>query len=319
MNYKADDPTNIPATYAITSDPNLTSQNSATVSVMDIPNPTLSIEYPGSAITEGETAMFTVKASENPLRNLTINYTPENDSPGDFLKVETSDPTLNLGASGDMRRFEIAKAMWIETTVNSVTTWNAQISIPTDNDDDDELQGTITVTLNDPATSVPNDYTVSTVPSEQSATVTINDNDAPEISIAEPAPSTQIVAGDDIELTLTASQQPAADLQIRFKPTETNTNFLNPNSVTESDGTTVRPGGASGVVRTSEALEFTIVGSGPMYSATLKIATQDNSATSDTTGSILVELQNDDPAGSTYTITSDPTKSNQNDCHRVGN
>ena len=78
---------------------------------------------------------------KNPLRDLTINYTPANDSPGDFLKVDTSDPTLNLGASGDMRRFEITEAMWIETTANSVTTWNAQIAIPTDDDDDDETSG----------------------------------------------------------------------------------------------------------------------------------------------------------------------------------
>ena len=202
--------------------------------------------------------------------------------------------------------------MWTETTANSVTTWNAQISVPTDDDNDDELQGTITVTLNDPDTSVPNDYTVSSVPSEQNATVTVNDNDAPEISIDEPAPGTQILAGNDIEFTVIASQEPAADLQIRFTPTETDTTYLNTNSITESDNT-VRPGGTSGTIRTSRALEFTIVGSGPTYSATLKIATKDNTTPNFTSGSITVRLQADDPANSTYTITTVPGMTNQND------
>ena len=66
LNYKLMIPRMLPATYVISSVPN-SAQNSAMVQVMDIPNPTLSIEYTGSAITEGEEAMFTVKASEKPI------------------------------------------------------------------------------------------------------------------------------------------------------------------------------------------------------------------------------------------------------------
>ena len=252
--------------------------------------------------------MFTITADQDPLRNLVINYTPVNVSPSDFLKVDTTH-SPPLSESGTLRNVTILSTMWTEDDDNGDSIWTAEFGIPTVDDNIDENQGSISVTLSDPDSSVPNDYTVSTTSGESSAEVVINDNDAPEISIIEP--TSQSLAKDDIELILVASIEPANDLQIRFRPTETDTNFLDPTGGTTPDGNS-RPGGTSGTIRTSEALEFT-GGSGRPYTTILKIATQRNSNTSDSSGTILVELQDDNSAMTTYTITTDSTKLEQND------
>ena len=84
---------------------NIESEYKASVSVIKVPNPTLSIRYNGTlstAITEGDNPMFTIVASEDPKRPLNVNYTPD-DGTDDFIKA---DPDNNIPAAGTMRTAE---------------------------------------------------------------------------------------------------------------------------------------------------------------------------------------------------------------------
>ena len=274
------------------------------VSIIQVPHPFLTIFYNGTTITEGETATFTINASKEPKRDLSINYTPENNTGGDYLKVDSED----LKSSGIMRTVTIANNMFTPEPTLNPTLWTAEITIPTRiANNKDENHGSITVTLNDSPTNNP--YIINNTSDDNHAEVKVNDFDAPEVTISNAA---ETFAGNEIMFTLTASIEPLNDLEIQFIPTEATdpatgsvTNFLNPNDpVSETTK-------ESGVSRTSAELEFTRTGEGQPYTAILKLPTQlDPNADS---GTILVELQNDSAnTPPTYTITSDPSKIAQN-------
>ena len=86
-----------------------------------------------------------------------------------------------LPISGEMRTAE--NLMFASFDDNGTMKWKADLEVQTDNDTVDEDHGKITVTLNDPDSDEPEAYTVSTMPGENSAEVTVNDNEVPEIDI----------------------------------------------------------------------------------------------------------------------------------------
>ena len=274
------------------------------VTIIQVPHPLLTIFYNGTAITEGETATFTINASKEPKRDLSINYTPENNTEGNYLKVDLED----LKSSGVMRTVTIANNMFTPEPTLNPTLWTAEITIPTRAVNGiDENHGSITVTLNNSPTNNP--YIIDNSSDDNLAEVDVHDFDAPEIAISN---AVETFAGNEIMFTLTASIEPLNDLEIQFIPTEaispaTNsvTNFLNPNDpVSEMIK-------ESSVLRTSARLEFTRTGEDQPYTAILKLPTQvDQNAES---GTISVELQQDSVnVPPTYTLTSNPNMIAQN-------
>ena len=281
-------------------------ERSATVSVIQVPHPLITISD-AITVNEGADAIFTISADADPKRDLTINYTPSNVGEGDFLKVDSSTDPHPLPASGMMRSVDIPYNMFIPMPDPNPTEWVATISIPTRMPNDkDESHGAISVTLNDAPTDNP--YRIDAASDDNSAMVTVNDADAPEISITN---ADETLAGDEIMFTLTASIEPLNNLEIRFTPTEANapstttpTNFLDPTDPVSNSQK------MSGEIRTSAELDFS--GDSAPYTAVLKISTRDDPNA--VMSSISVVLQPDDPAYTipTYTITTDNNKIAQN-------
>ena len=300
----ADDSTNVPTKYQISSTD--TTKNDATVMVINKPSPTLSIEPKDTSVNEGQQATFIVFADADPLRALNINFTPMDNSGGDFLKVDTS---MGLLASGTIRTATNQMFKRVQSPPSPDEMWSTEITIPTrDPDEVDEEHGSISITLNNAPTDNP--YTLNPDPTKNTASVAVNDTDAPEISIAKAA---ETLAGNAIMFTLTASIEPLDDLEIRYIPTEANapststpTNFLDPNDPVSNSQK------ISGEVRSSAELEFTQMGGSQRYTAILSIPTRDDPNAE--SGSIMVELQADDPTNTiaTYTITNESAKIAQN-------
>ena len=239
--------------------------------------PTLSITAVNDTINEGESAQFTVTSSINPGSSpIGVKVTPKNTS-GNF--IDASD-----GASG-MTRTEMLE-FTASQDQNNNTIYTDTFNVDTSAVDGDSPNGTITVEL-DPVSNLAAEINYSVDTTSDSATVTIKDVDVPIITI-ENAPS--IVASQMAEFPLTASIQPHEGLTIRYLPTETGSNFLDPS------------GGTSGTEgATSTPVMFTEQGDGS-GKGTLSIPTR-----IDTTASIanlIVELKADstNAADPTYNI-----------------
>ncbi len=138
----------------------------------------------GSGIAEGGEAAFTITATPAPAssRSLWVLVTQD----GDFGTM-TSPRYVTIPTSG------------------SVT-----FTVPTDDDQVDEADGWIRVAIN-PGHS----YTVSSTAGE--ATVTVADNDVPEVSIAA---GSDITEGSNASFTLTASPAPSTDLDVTVSVTQ---------------------------------------------------------------------------------------------------
>ena len=131
--------------------------------------PVVSIERVSSPVTEGTEAKFTVSASPSPASSLTVKYTVT-DAPGaDFVSTtnQGSGKTITLGTSG-----------------------MATITVATQADSNDEPDGPVTVTVNS--------GTGYTVGNTNTATVTVNDDDAPSTpGITDGGTSTPPPTDDD--------------------------------------------------------------------------------------------------------------------------
>ena len=161
------------------------SQGAATVSVADDDTtapvvPVISISA-GGGVTEGGDAVFTVTASPAPAADLDVSVT--------------------VSQSGDYGASTGQQVVTIPTT-GSVT-----LTIGTANDDADEADGSVTATLDTPAADA--GYTVSAT--QGAATVSVSDDDVPEISISAGGSVTE---GGDASFTITANPTPAADLSV---------------------------------------------------------------------------------------------------------
>ncbi|MDE2683622.1 MAG: hypothetical protein OXI54_05675, partial [Chloroflexota bacterium] len=171
-----------------------TTQSSATVSVADNDDPPATPEIsvsPGSGVTEGGDASFTVTASPAPAAPLTVNVTVTQD--GDF-GVTTGTQTVSIPTGG-----------------------SATLTVSTTDDDADEPDGSVSVTVD-----AGDGYTVSTT--QSSATVSVADNDDPPpqelpvVSIADAS----VVEGEHGDLSLmefrvTLSEASNADVTIYFE------------------------------------------------------------------------------------------------------
>ncbi len=163
------------------------SQGAATVSVADDDDPPTLLTTPevsvsaGSGITEGGDASFTVTASPAPASNLDVSVT-----------------VSQIGDYG---------ATTGQQTVTIPTTGSATLTVGTTNDGADEADGSVTATLDTPAANA--GYTVSA--SQGAATVSVADDDVPEVSISA---GNGVTEGGDASFTITASPAPAASLDV---------------------------------------------------------------------------------------------------------
>ncbi len=163
------------------------SQGAATVSVADNDDPLLIPPPPttpevsisaGGGVTEGGDASFTVTASPAPASNLDVSVTVSQS--GDY------------GAATGQR------------TVTIPTTGSVTLTVGTTDDGADEADGSVTATVNSGS-----DYTVSAT--QGAATVSVADDDVPEVSISA---GNGVTEGGDASFTVTASPAPAADLDV---------------------------------------------------------------------------------------------------------
>ncbi len=166
------------------------SPSSQTVAVADDDatpaTPILSLS-PGTAITEGGAAGFTVTADPAPASDLTIAYSV----------TETGD---HLAAPGTGSR----------TATLTAGTASIDLSVATVDDAADEADGSVSVTL-----GTGTGYAVAT--GKGSAAVAVRDNDEPVVSIAA---GSGVTEGSPASFTFTASPAPAADITVSVAITQ---------------------------------------------------------------------------------------------------
>ena len=160
------------------------SDNDGTTQQPD-PDPAAAIAAVTSPITEGGDAVFTVTLNPAPSANVDVNY--------------------DITTSGS---FGVAAATGQTVTVNAGAT-TATITLATTGDSADEVNGSITVTL-----VTGTDYTLGAA---DSATVTVNDDDPPEVSVA--AVSSPITEGHAAQFRITLSSDPPGDTSVNFSIT----------------------------------------------------------------------------------------------------
>ena len=162
-----------------------TSVHTATITDNDDPpaDPVLTIAG-GSAVTEGTAASFTVSATPNVSGPVTLGYTVA--QTGDFV------------AAGD-----------IGTTSVSFTGGTGTITIATVGDSADEANGSVTVTLNDGP-----GYTLG---GAKTATVTVNDDDVPELTITA---GSAVTEGTAASFTVSASPNAASEITVKYTVTQ---------------------------------------------------------------------------------------------------
>ena len=149
--------------------------------------PVVSIAADGD-VTEGTAASFTISADPAPTADLTVSVT-----------VADSAAFASSGGTG-------AKSVTI-----AANTTSAALTVATDDDSNDENDGSLTATLSDPVAGA--GYTVSLTAA--SASVAVADNDVggtPEISIAADGSATE--EGVDASFTISADPAPTANLDV---------------------------------------------------------------------------------------------------------
>ncbi len=138
----------------------------------------------GAAVTEGNAASFTVTASSAPTANLTVNLSVADVTGSDFVAAAN----------------EGNKSVVITAGQNTAT-----YTVDTVDDGVNEASGAVTVTVKDGT-----GYSVGT---PSSAGVTVNDDDAPELTITGGA---GVAEGGTASYTITATVAPAADLTVNL-------------------------------------------------------------------------------------------------------
>ncbi len=236
-------------------------QSSASVSVADNDDPPpvtpeVSVTA-GAGITEGGDVSFTVTANPAPSAPLSVTLTVT--QVGDF-GVSTGSRSVTVPISG-----------------------TATVTVSTSDDTTDELDGSVTVTVNGGS-----GYTVSSF--EGSASVSVADNDVPppvtpEISVTAGAGITE---GGDVSFTVTANPAPSAPLSVTLTVTQVGDFGVS----TGSRSVTVPISGtATATVATSDDSTDE-----PDGSVTVTVNGRAGYTVSATQGSVTVEVaDNDDP------------------------
>ena len=190
-----------PLTYTLANNEDI----SATVKVSDndASIPTLSIVSPTNP--QAETANFVefaVIADVNPGRPLSVRYTPTNIDFDNFLATTSGEAIITEPA--------------IEFSDDGGSIFTGTIRVAIDDDSVSESTGMISVTLNDD-TADPITYNVATG-NQVSATATILDNDAPEITIAGGEPVSESVSTGQAVFTVSSKVQPISPITVYFIP-----------------------------------------------------------------------------------------------------
>ena len=157
------------------------SPSSASVAVNDNdgpPVPVVSISG-SSAITEGDTATFSLNATPKPASSITVKINVQS---GSFAQSGQQSVTIGTAGTGSL-------------TVRTV------------NDSTDEPNGSITATLVS--------GTGYSVGSPSSASVTVNDNDNPQVPVVSISGSSAITEGDTATFSLSANPKPASSITVR--------------------------------------------------------------------------------------------------------
>ena len=144
----------------------------------------------GSAVTEGGDAVFTISANPAPASALTVTLTVADDANSDFLaQADEGEKTVTI-AGGET---------------------SATLTVPTQDDSQDEADGSVTATLQADA-----DYTLA---SPSTAMVAIADNDPTPaiIPVVGIAGGDAITGGGTARFTLTASPAPTGSITVRVR------------------------------------------------------------------------------------------------------
>ena len=152
----------------------------------DLPLPAITVSA-GDAVTEGGDATFTVTASPAPVSPLSVSVT--------------------VAAEGD---YGIASGT---RTVSIPTAGSATLTLATTNDDADEPDGSVSVTV-----AAGNGYTVG---DPASGSVSIADDDLPPPVVSIAAKAASVTEGGAAAFTLTADRAPDADLTVTLSVAET--------------------------------------------------------------------------------------------------
>ncbi|MCY3881465.1 MAG: hypothetical protein OXG61_05040, partial [Chloroflexi bacterium] len=216
------------------------SHGAASVTVADDDVPEISVTA-DSGITEGGSASFTVTASPAPASALTVTITVT--QTGDYAAPGTTGSKTVVIPTGGSKTYTVA----------------------TTNDGVDEANGSVKVTLN-----AGSGYSVSS--SHGAASVTVADDDVPEISVTA---DSGITEGGSASFTVTASPAPASALTVKLTVTQSGDYA--------ASGTT---GSKTVIIPTGGSVSYTV-------------ATVNDSA-DEANGSVKVTLN----AGSGYTISS---------------
>ena len=160
--------------------------SSATVTVNDNDIPQVTITADPPSVTEGEDATFTITATPAPTTAVTVNITIT--ETGNTLSG-TPPATVTFSAN--------------ETT--------ATLTVATDDDNADEVASEVTAQLQSGT-----GYTVGT---PSSASVTVNDNDIPQVTIT--ANTTPVTEGTAATFTIRANPVPATALTVNVNVTQT--------------------------------------------------------------------------------------------------
>ena len=161
---------------------------SGTVAIADddAPLPAITVSA-GDAVTEGGDATFTVTASPVPASPLSVSVT--------------------VAVDGD---YGIASGT---QTVSIPTTGSATLTLATANDDADEPDGSVTLTV-----AAGDGYTVG---DPASGSVSIADDDLPPPAVSIAAKAASVTEGGDAAFTLTADRAADADLTVTLSVAET--------------------------------------------------------------------------------------------------
>ncbi len=169
-----------PALECLANPPQEEQPEQAEVQPVTPTTPELSLRA-GSAVDEGGNATFTVTADPAPSADLTVTWT-----------VAQSGEYLDTPSAGS------------RTVTLTAGTTSTALSVGTVDDDTDEADGSVSVTL-----GAGTGYTIAT--GKSSAAVAVRDNDEPVIRIVA---GTGVTEGSPASFTLTASPVPAAPLDI---------------------------------------------------------------------------------------------------------
>ena len=163
------------------------SYRSATTAVTDNDRPVVTIR-PGSKISEGSTARFTLSASPRP--------------------VAPIDVSVNIVQAGDFA----GEGQLGARTVTIATNGRGTLSVDTISDSTDEDDGTITASLGSGSGYL--------VGSPASASVGVSDGGVPTPRIGIRANVSSMVEGDTATFELTANPRPASPLDVRVEVTD---------------------------------------------------------------------------------------------------